>query len=173
MTTIDDVDLFGEAFGGFRSVGVARRRHPAVLTVLALLAAAGVVGAGFVWARDNARGPVVEQADARTLLPVFATAQGVDDVVDRAEIGSLAVEPASTRFLLETAAGRQFAAISTTGDLCVLTVPSGDLATLGCVRSVEGAQLVSGGVWLAAEGGPAPAADDGWREAGPNLWVRG
>ncbi|QHT57978.1 hypothetical protein GXP71_19095 [Cellulomonas sp. H30R-01] len=173
MTTIDDVDLFGEAFGGFRSVGVARRRHPAVLTVLALLAAAGVVGAGFVWARDNARGPVVEHVDARTLLPVLATAQGADDVVDRAEIGSLAVEPASTRFLAETDSGRHFAAISASGDLCVLTVPSGDLATLGCVRSVVGAQLASGDVWLAAEGGPAPAADDGWHEAGPNLWVRG
>lgn len=173
MTTIDDVDLFGEAFGGFRSVGVARRRHSAVLTVLALLAAAGVVGAGFVWARDNARGPVVEHVDARTLLPVFATAQGADDVVDPAEIGRLLVDRSSTRFLAETESGRQYAAVSTTGELCVLTLPPGDLAELGCVQSVTGAQLASGDVWLAAEGGPAPAADDGWREAGPNLWVRG
>ncbi|MDC7120312.1 hypothetical protein OMK64_02040 [Cellulomonas fimi] len=173
MTTIDDVDLFGEAFGGFRSVGVARRRHPAVLTVLALLAAAGVVGAGFVWARDNARGPLLEHVDARTLLPVFATVQGADDVVDPAQVGGLLVDRASTRFLVETDTGRHFAAVGTTGELCLLTLPSGDLATLGCVPSVAGAQLTSGDVWLAAEGGPAPAADDGWREAGPNLWVRG
>lgn len=172
MTTIDDVDLFGETFGGFRSVGVARRRRPAVLTVLALLAAAGIVGAGFVWGRAYGQEPAPEYVDAHTLLPAFAAPQTEQDVVTPAELGPLLVVPSSTRFLVETPSGRHFAAVSRTGDFCVLTVPSGDLAELGCVSPVVGAQIGSGDVRVFTDGGPAPAAD-GWREAGPHVWVRG
>ena len=172
MTTIDDVDLFGDAFAGFRSVGVARHRHRGWLSALALLVAAGMVAVAFVWARGDSAAAAPDRVEAHTLLAVLAGEQGDADVVASSDLEGLGVRSASTRFLVETPTGAHYAAVGTTGDLCLLTVPSGALPSVACVASVVDANVAAQGVWVSADGGPAPAADEGWREAGPNLWVR-
>lgn len=172
MTTIDDVDLFGETFSGFRDVGTSRR-HPAWRTALVLLLAVALVGAGVVWLRDVQSAPsVAEPVDATTLLDVFAASQRSADVLPAGDLQGLGLDASTTRYLADTASGSQYAAVNTAGDLCVVTVVDGELPQVGCAHAVRGMTYTGDDVKLVTDGGPAPAASEGWREAGPQVFVR-
>ncbi|AEE44676.1 hypothetical protein [Cellulomonas fimi] len=172
MTTIDDADLFGEAFGGFRTLGEGRRPRHGLLTALVLVAGLALVAVAFVWARDARAADAPAHVEPLTLLAAFGDAQTAVDSIPADAARALLVEPSSTRFLVETASGKHYAAVSRTGELCVVTLPSGDVPEAGCVASVADARIASGDVWLAADADRAPT-DEGWRSAGPNVWVRG
>ncbi|GIG23023.1 hypothetical protein Cch01nite_37470 [Cellulomonas chitinilytica] len=172
MTTIDDVDLFGETFSGFRDVSTSRR-HPAWLTALVLLVGVALVGAGLVWLRGVQAGPsTAEPVDAVTLLDVFAAPQRPADVLPDADLQGLGLDTSTTRYLVDTPTGAQYAAVNTSGDLCVVTVVAGELPGLGCAHAVRGMTFTGTDLKLVTDGGPAPAASEGWREAGPQLFVK-
>jgi len=172
MTTIDDVDLFGETFSGFRDVGESRR-HPAWLTALVLLLGVALVGAGLVWLRGLQTAPTTaEPVDGATLLDVFAAPQRPADVLPADDLQGLGLDASTTRYLVDTASGSQYAAVNTAGDLCVVSVVAGELPKIGCAHAVRGMTFTGADVKLVTDGGPAPAASEGWREAGPQLFVK-
>ncbi|MGY4643950.1 hypothetical protein [Cellulomonas sp. URHB0016] len=173
MTTIDDVDLFGETFSGFRDVGTSRR-HPAWLTALVLLAAVALVATGLLWSRALQTGPTTaEPVDAVTLLDVFAAPQRPVDTLAADDLVGLGLHASTTRFLADTPSGSQYAAVNTAGDLCVVTVVDGALPGLGCAHAVAGMTFTGTDLKLVTDGGPAPTAADGWRQAGPQVFVKG
>ena len=170
MTTFDDTDLFSEAFHDFRSVGSSRRR-PALVTPVVMVAAALLVAAGFVWARG---GPLLADTtvDASTLLPQFAAGQTSQDRLTSDELGDLRVDARTTRFLTETSTGRHYAAVGSSGQLCVVTVQPGELSALSCAPPTSTARVaVDDTLLVVASSGPVPAAASGWREAGPDVFV--
>ncbi|MEZ0446707.1 hypothetical protein [Cellulomonas sp. ICMP 17802] len=170
MTTFDDTDLFTDAFHDFRGVGAARRRSGA-LTGLVLVAAAVLVAVGFVWARG---GPMVADPaiGASSLLPAFAAEQTSVDRVPADDLAGLGVDPHTTRFLTETSTGRHYAAVGVSGKLCVVTIQSGELPQVSCTAPSSTARIaVDDTLFVVASSGPAPAAADGWREAGPDVFV--
>lgn len=170
MTTFDDTDLFSEAFHDFRSVGNARRR-PVLVTPIVMLAAAILVAVGFVWARS---GPLLADSavDASTLLPQFAAEQTSRDRLSADELDDLHVDRRSTRFLTETSTGRHYAAVGSAGSLCVVTVQPGELSALTCAPPTPTARVaVDETLLVVASSGPVPAAANGWREAGPDVFV--
>jgi|GEM_PF-1006056 len=172
MTTIDDVDLFGETFSGFRDVGTSRR-HPGWLTAIVLVAAVALVGAGLWWLRAVQAAPTTaEPVDATTLLDVFAAPQRPADVLPAGDLDGLGLDASTVRYLVDTPAGSQYAAVNTSGDLCVVTVVAGELPGLGCAHAVQGMTFTGADLKLVTDGGPAPAASEGWREAGPQLFVK-
>jgi hypothetical protein len=172
MTTIDDVDLFEETFSGFRDVSTARR-HPAWLTALVLVAALALVGGGLVWSRGLQQGPTTaEPVDAASLLDVFAAPQRAADKLAAGDLQGLGLDASTTRFLVDTPTGSQYAAVNTAGDLCVVSVVEGELPGIGCSHAVRGMTYTGTDVMLVTDGGPAPAASEGWREAGPQVFVK-
>ena len=64
--------------------------------------------------------------------------------------------------------------MSRTHLLCVLAVTTGDLPTTSCTsRRRRGVDLtVDDELTLVTTGGPAPAAADGWHEAGPEVYLK-
>ena len=174
MTTFDDADLFTDAFRDFRGVGDATRRRSGLLTALALVAAAALVAAGLVWVR-LAQHPVAAAAvDPSTTLAVFAQPQRSSDVVDDDDLAGSMVVPSSTRLVAHTADTRYYAGVSRTHLLCVLALTSGELPTTSCVApDARGVDLtVDDSFTLVTTGGPAPAAADGWHEAGPEVYLK-
>ena len=170
MTTFDDTDLFSEAFHDFRSVGSSRRR-PALVTPVVMVAAALLVAAGFVWARG---GPLLadDAVDASTLLPQFAAEQTARDRLSSADLGELRVDASTTRFLTETSTGAHYAAVGASGNLCVVTLQSGELPAMTCAPPTSTARVaVDDTLLVVASSGPVPAAASGWREAGPDVFV--
>jgi hypothetical protein len=135
------------------------------------VAAAVLVAVGFVWARG---GPITggSDVDATSLLPVFAAEQTSADRLPSADIAGLGVDPRTTRFLAETSTGSHYAAVGVSGKLCVVTVRSGDLPAVTCAVPTPTARIaVDDTVFVVAASGTAPAAADGWREAGPDVWI--
>ena len=170
MTTFDDTDLFSEAFHDFRSVGSSRRR-PTLVTPVVMVAAALLVAGGFLWARG---GPMVSEdaVDASTLLPQFAAEQTSQDRLSSADLRDLQVDASTTRFLTETSTGRHYAAVGASGTLCVVTVRSGELPAISCAAPTSTAHVaVDDTLLVVASTGPVPAAANGWREAGPDVFV--
>lgn len=142
-----------------------------------LFAAAGlvVVAAAALVGHALAPGPARPPAS----LTAFSTPQQATDVLDDDDVARLVVQPASTRLLVRTAAGDHYAALSTSGELCLLRVPDGDVPSEACVPDHVGADVTigvqgaGGQVRLVAAGAPQPSAAEGWRSAGPNAWTRG
>jgi hypothetical protein len=170
MTTFDDTDLFTDAFHDFRGVDAVRRRS-GWLTALVLVAAAALVAVGFVWARG---GPFVggSTVEAASLLPEFAAEQTSADRLSSDDIAGLGVDPHTTRYLTETSTGRHYAAVGVTGNLCVVTTQSGELPVVSCARPTPTARVaVDDTLVVVTASGTAPAAADGWREAGPDVFV--
>jgi hypothetical protein len=170
MTTFEDTDLFAETFHDFRSIGSARRR-PALVAPVVMLAAAGLVVAGLLWARG---GPLLSDTtvDATTLLPQFSAMQTSDDRLSAADLTDVPVDARTTRFLAETSTGRHYAAVGTSGGLCVVTVQPGELPGLACAAPTPTARVaVDDTMLVVASSGLAPATAGGWREAGPDVYV--
>ena len=159
--------LTGSAGGSLQSA--RRRRTTALLTTAGLV----VVGAGVLVGHALLPGPPAPQAD----VPTLAAPQQAADVLDPDDLAQLDVQPDSTRLLLRTSAGTHYVARSASGQLCLVRVPDGDVPSEVCVPNRVGADVTigdSGGqVRLVAAGAPAPSAADGWRPAGPNVWVKG
>lgn len=170
MTTLEDADLFAETFTDFGYEDGARRRS-GVLTGVVLVAAAALVAAGMVWVRLAQAPTAVAAADPATMLAVFDRPQGPADVVDTGDLAGTMIDPASTRLVAQTADSRYYAGVSRTHQLCVLTVPEGDLPTTGCSPVTGGAVHLTVGdeLKLLSAGEPAPA---GWHEAGPNVFLK-
>ena len=64
--------------------------------------------------------------------------------------------------------------MSRTHLLCVLTLTEGELPTTGCTSTDGGVVRFGIGdeLMVVNAGGPAPAAADGWREAGPQVFLK-
>ena len=170
MTTFEDTDLFSEAFHDFRSVGSSRRR-PALVTPVVIVAAVLLVAAGFVWARSGPL-PADPAVDASTLLTQFAAEQTSRDRLSSDDLSGLRVDASTTRYLTETSTGRHYAAVGTSGKLCVVTVRSGELPAISCAAPTSTAHVaVDDTLLVVASTGPVPAAANGWREAGPDVFV--
>ena len=94
------------------------------------------------------------------------------------DLAQVDAQPDSTRLLLRTSAGAHYVARSASGQLCLVRVPDGDVPSEVCVPNRVGADVTigddaTGQVRLVADGAPAPSTADGWRTAGPNVWVKG
>ena len=145
------------------------RRTAVLLTTASVVAAAGVlVGHALI------PGPAGPAANVAAL----SAPQQATDVLPDDAVAQLVVQPGSTRLLLRTPAGAHYVARSASGDLCLVRVPEGDLPSEVCVPDRVGADTTigdddGGQVRLVADGAPRPSTADGWRPAGPNVWVRG
>jgi hypothetical protein len=150
-----------------------RRRHHTGW----LFASAGVVivAAGALVVSALAPRPAPPPAT----VAAFQTVQKASDMLDDDDVANLVVRPESTRLLVSTPDGDHYAALSASGDLCLLRVPKGDVPSEVCVPDRVGADVTIGGdgnggqVRLVADGAPQPSAAEGWRSAGPNVWVKG
>ena len=146
-----------------------RRTGSLLLTVgLVVIASAVLVGHSLTGAH-TVTGASVAVLDA---------AQRPTDVLSDDDVARLVVRPGSTRLLVTTDQGAHYAARSASGELCLLRVPAGDLPSEVCVPDRVGADATigtqgAGQVRLVADGAMPPPALDGWRVAGPNVWVRG
>ncbi|WP_315099290.1 hypothetical protein [uncultured Cellulomonas sp.] len=173
MTTVDDADFFTDAFTGF-AADEAPRGRSSVRAGLALVAAAALVAAGLVGVRLAQQAAAVTPADPTSLLTVLGTPQRPVDVVADADLVGSRIDPSSTRLLAQTPDTRYYAGVSRTHLLCVLTLTTGELPSTGCTST--DARVLQFGVGdellLVGAGGPAPAASDGWREAGPEVYLR-
>jgi hypothetical protein len=121
---------------------------------------------------------VTSPAAPRATIGVLAAPQRAGDVLEDDDIATLVVLPASTRLLVTTPQGAHYAALSPSGELCLVRVPAYDLPSEACAPDRVGADETigsddSGQVRLVADGAPLPSSAEGWRQAGPNVWVRG
>ena len=170
MTTFEDSDLFTEVFHDFRSVGSARRRS-VLVGPTAMVLAAGLVVAGFVWARG---GPLLTDhtVDASTLLPQFAAGQtaGGPAAVGRPERARRrrAQHPFPHRDVHRPALRRR----RDLGQALRRHRP-GRRPAGGQLHGphVDGTRPVDETLLVVASSGPVPAAASGWREAGPDVFV--
>ena len=147
-----------------------RTRHPgvAVGVAAAVLVAGGWLAVSLLTAHQDVTPGTVA---------VLTAAQTPADRLETEDVARLAVDPASTRLLVRTDQGAHYVARSLSGELCLVRVPDGDVPTASCVPDRVGADTTlgdqgAGQVRLVADGGPVPAADQGWASAGPNVWVR-
>lgn len=181
MTAIDGstFDLFDELTSGDAAERAAARRGSVRRLAVVLAAGALLVGSA-VGARAtlDARAVEPELVAPGVLFSVLTEPQGAADVLAEEPATSL-LDPASTRFLGETAAGAHYLAVQG-GLVCLVTVPLGDLAETGCTRPVADEGLLRT-VFTSPEphtvalvpDGLAPAADGAaWERVGPNLYVR-
>ena len=171
----DHLDVAPETFFETLSASAPPRRHPRTWW---LFASAGlvVVGAAVLVGHALIPGPALPAAT----LTAFSTPQQTSDVLDDDDVARLVVQPATTRLLVRTAAGDHYAALSASGELCLLRVPEGDVPSETCVPDHVGADVTigtqgagGGQVRLVAAGAPQPSAAEGWRPGGPNVWTRG
>ena len=173
MTTVDDAYFFTDAFTGF-SADEAPGRRSSVRTGLALVAAAALVAAGLIGVRLAQQATALTPADPSSLLTVFAHPQRAADVVAAEDLAGSQIDPSSTRLLARTADTRYYAGVSRTHLLCVVTLTTGELPSSGCTST--DARVLHFGVGdelrLVGAGGPAPAAADGWHEAGPEVYLK-
>jgi len=147
-----------------------RALHPgvAVGVAAAVLVAGGWLAVALLTTHDDV--PVGTVA-------VLANPQTAADQLETEDVARLVVDPASTRLLVRTDQGAHYVARSLSGELCLVRVPDGEVPTASCVPDRVGADTTlgdpgAGQVRLVADGGPVPAADQGWVAAGPNVWVR-
>jgi hypothetical protein len=168
MTTYDDADLFSDAFTGFRGVSESRHRSRTV-GVLALAVAAALVAAALVWVRLSQEVPAAA-ADPSLLVPVLAQPQHTADVIAVADRTDLLISPESTRLLLRDDAAAYYAAQAPGDQLCLVVVPSGDLARTAC-ESTAGSPdaLRLDDVLLVPAGATVP---DAWRQVAANVFVQ-
>jgi hypothetical protein len=166
-TTYDDADLFSDAFTGFR--GVSRSpQHSRLLTALTMAAAALLVVGALVWVRLD-QAVVSQAADPVSLVPVLAESQRTADVIPASERADLLVDPRSTRLLLADDTASYYVASSPGNQLCLVSIPVGDLAQTVCESTaIEPSVLRIDGVALVPTGATAPA---GWHEAAANVFV--
>ncbi len=171
VTTYDDTDLFGQIEdpppGGRSSRPVRAGR--------VLVVAAALVVAGVAWLL-LANGGGDDAQDATMTVAILDRAQESTDELDPDDLTLTGVDPLTTRFAVRTEAGRHFVALRGDGSLCVVQVPDGDTTQFMCaaasptatvtVTAEDGSQVLVG-----ADGAQAPPADEGWREAGSNVWV--
>ncbi|WP_019135936.1 hypothetical protein [Cellulomonas massiliensis] len=177
MTTYD-VDTFEAAFlddaereddAGQERSGHGRGRR----ALLAAVVAALLVGAGVVGALALRSGPATDAVTAEELVPALAAAATAQDAVSGTDLQDLDVRPGSTRLIATTRTGAHYAAVGTQGQLCVVTVPRGDLPSRLCVPAAPGAWIpVDDTLRLVTAGGPQPDAEDGWVAAGDLVWTR-
>ncbi len=169
MTTFDETDFFAD-FAADR----APRRRSSLLTALVLVAAAALVAGGMIWVRLAQTPVATTPADPSTVLSVFERAQRPSDVVASSDLSGTLIDPDSTRLIAQTEDTRYFAGVSRTHLLCVLTLTAGDLPSTGCT-STDGTRLqmtIGDELMLVGADGPAPAAADGWHEAGPQVFLK-
>jgi len=169
MTTYDDADLFSDAFTGFRGVSESRHRSRTV-GVLALAIAAALVAAALVWVRLSQEVPAAVAADPSLLVPVLAQPQHTADVIAVSDRTDLLISPESTRLLLRDDAAAYYAAQAPGDQLCLVVVPSGDLARTSC-ESTAGSPdaLRLDDVMLVPAGATAP---DAWHQVAANVFVQ-
>ena len=123
MTTFEDSDLFTEVFHDFRNprhrapTPGARRPGPRWSSPQAWWLSGSC---GHAVVPSSPTRPV----DASTLLPQFAVGQKAGDRLSADDLSGLGVRPRTTRFLTETSTGAHYAAVGTSGHLCVVTVQS-------------------------------------------------
>lgn len=168
MTTYDDADLFSDAFTGFGAAAPSRQRSR-LLTVLALAGAALLVVAALVWVRLD--GDVAAPAaDPATLVPALAETQRSADEIAPSDLADLLVFPETTRLLLSDDAASYYAAAAPGDQLCLVSVPLGDLVRTSCASTAGSpSDLVIDDVMLVPTGATAPA---GWHEAAANVFVK-
>ena len=173
MTTFDDTDFFTDAFTGF-GADEAPRRRSSLLTALVLVAAAALVAGGMLWVRLGQITVDVDPVDPATTLAVFERPQRSADVVGADDLSGSQIDPDSTRLLATTSDTRYYAGVSQSRLLCVLTLTEGELPTTGCTSTDGGVVRFGIGdeLMLVNAGGPAPAAADGWHEAGPEVYLK-
>ena len=169
MTTYDDADLFSDAFTGFRGVSESRHRSRTV-GVLALAVAAALVAAALVWLRLSQEAPVAVAADPSLLVPVLAQPQRAADVIAVSDRTDLLISPETTRLLLREDGAAYYAAQAPGDRLCLVAIPSGDLARATC-RSTVGTPdaLRLDDVLLVPVGATAPAD---WHQTAANVFVQ-
>lgn len=174
MTTYD-VDAFEAAFlddaerTGTGTDPRAGRRRAALAAVVAVL----LVGAGAAGALALRAGPATDAVTAEQLVPALARPATAQDVVAGTDLQDLDVRPGTTRLLATTSTGAHYAAVGTGGQLCVVTVPRGDLPSRLCVPAAPGAWVpVDDTLRLVTAGGPQPDAAQGWVPAGDLVWTR-
>lgn len=144
-------------------------RNPGAL--MASAAVAVVVVGGLVADAVAASAP-----GAQASLAAFGRPQTNADRLAAEEAARLIVEPGSTRLLVRTPDGAHYAARTPSGELCLVLVPAAGPPSEVCVPDRVGADATIGAdrqVRLVADGAGDPSAADGWRPAGPNVWVRG
>lgn len=147
-----------------------RRRTVALVTSVAVV----VVAAGVLVGHALLPGAAAPQA----VVAALTAPQQAADVLDPDDLAQVDAQPDSTRLLLRTSAGAHYVARSASGQLCLVRVPDGDVPSEVCVPNRVGADVTigddaTGQVRLVADGAPAPSTADGWRTAGPNVWVKG
>lgn len=146
-----------------------RHRHAAGLVATAVVALVGAVGfVGHLTADDPG---------SHAQIAAMAASQQTSDRLDPDEAARLVIDPASTRLLVQTPAGAHYAARSQSGELCLVRIPTGGTPAEVCVPDRVGADATvgtegAGQVRLVAAGAQRPSAADGWRSAGPDVWVR-
>lgn len=172
-------DLFDDLGSAHAERGGARQVPVRRLTVL-LAAGTLLVGGGMAArASIDATGAAPERVAPATLFRVLAEPQRDVDVLAE-EPGTALLDPTSTRLLGETSAGSHYLAVHATGLVCLVTVPVGDVAELGCTDPVASDRLLTVEVTepephalALVPDGLAPAADGStWERVGPNLYVR-
>lgn len=173
-------DLFDD-FATGDPAGRAASRRGSVRRLVVVLAAGALLVGGAVGARAALESSSTEPARVApsVLFGVLTEEQrDVDVLVD--EPGTALLEPASTRFLGRTAAGSHYLAVRATGLVCLVTVPTGDVAEVGCTDPVATERLLSvefaspepHTVQLVPDG-LAPASDGRpWDRLSANLYVR-
>lgn len=173
MTTFREDDLFTETFDGFGEEGEVRQR-PTWPTAVALVVAAVLVVGGLLWVKEGPRSGAAPTVSATTLLDVFARPQASDDVPPPDDLDGLSpqVQPETTRLLLTDAGTARYAAVSQSGRLCVLTVPSGDLPSATCVRPVEHTTITVDDHLVVATTGTDPRLGTDWTNTAPNVWTQ-
>ena len=172
-TFLDSLAFSPEAPGDAAPPPPAPRRHRTGW----LFAAAGIVivAAGGLVASALTPGPAQPPAK----LAAFEAAQKTADKMDGDDVSRLVLRPDTTRLLVTTPDGDHFAALSASGDICLVRVPQGDVPEDACVPNRVGADVTIGGngdggqVRLVADGAPQPTAAQGWTSVGPNVWVKG
>lgn len=168
MTTYDDADLFSEAFTGFHEVTESRRRSR-TLSVLALATAAALVVGALFWLRLSQEAPVDVAADPSVLVPALTQTQRSADVIANSDRADLLIYPETTRLLLLQDDAAYYVATAPGDQLCLVAVPSGDLARTACESTVSApVALRLDDVLLVPTGVAAPATA---HEAAPNVFV--
>ena len=169
-TTFDEADLFSDAFTGFRGVATTPRRHSRLLTALALVAAALLVVAALVGVRLVQHAPAPQGADPASLVPALGTTQRGTDVIDASDRADLLIYPDTTRLLLTDDTASYYAAGAPGDQLCLVSIPLGDLAQTSCESTASSPVVLRiGDVALVPAGATAPA---GWHQTAANVFVR-
>lgn len=151
--------------------GPARPRRDRVVVVLVVAAALVVAGVVWLLAERGSDGA----ADDMSVELLTRPAEDADEV-SAAVVDETGIDPESARLAATTAAGPHYAALRWGGELCLVVVPDGDLPRVVCVAPSAGATVTlsdadGSRVRLGADDAPTPSAAEGWRAAGPNVWV--